>query len=132
MINRQLKVLLVEDEFLISMLTEDMLAELGYEVTMSASTLQQGLEFASDGAFDLAVLDVNLNGFHSYPIADLLAERAIPFIFASGYTAQGIAAPYPEIFKLQKPYTLASLEKVLAQALLTLPTPIDQNLSGKR
>jgi CheY-like chemotaxis protein len=111
------KVLLVEDEFIISMLTEDMLGELGHEVSVSASTLEQGMRFANDGAFDLAVLDINLHGVMSYPIADLLIKRSIPFIFASGYTAQGIDPRYPDVQKLQKPFTLAGLEAVLASAV---------------
>lgn len=112
-----MKVLLVEDEFIISMLTEEMLNELGFEVSMSAATLEQGLECAGNGVFDLAVLDVNLNGQMSYPIADILAKRSIPFIFASGYGAQGIDARYTHTLKLQKPFTLAGLKNVITSAV---------------
>jgi hypothetical protein len=53
----------------------------------------------------------------SYPIADILVTRAIPFIFASGYAAQGIEARYPHTLKLQKPFTLASLKDVITSAV---------------
>lgn len=112
-----MKVLLIEDEFIISMLTEEMLNELGFEVSTSAATLEQGLQCAADGVFDVAVLDINLNGQMSYPIADILVERAIPFIFATGYAAQGIEARYPNTLKLQKPFTLAGLKDVITSAV---------------
>lgn len=112
-----MKVLLVEDEFIISMLTEEMLTELGYEVSMTAATLEQGLRFAGVGSFDLAVLDVNLNGVPSYPIADLLVERAIPFVFASGYALTEIDLRYPGVLKLQKPFTMPGLKNTLTNAL---------------
>lgn len=112
-----MKILLVEDEFIVSMLTEDMLNELGYEVSMTAASLEEGIRLASDGVFDFAVLDVNLNGVMSYPIADLLVKRSIPFVFASGYAPNGIDVRYPGVLKLQKPFTLVGLQTVLTSAV---------------
>lgn len=127
-----MKVLLVEDEFIISMLTEDMLNELGHVVSMSAATLEDGLQFAEEGAFDLAVLDVNLNGVTSYPIADVLTERSIPFIFASGYAALGIDGRFPGILKLQKPFTLAGLQNILSRAIESKDSVPVSALSARR
>lgn len=95
------------------MLTEDMLSELGHEVRFSAATLDQGMEHATNSFFDFAVLDINLHGLTSYPIADVLTNRAIPFIFASGYANFGIDAKYFSVTKLQKPYTISSLSAAL-------------------
>lgn len=99
------RVLLVEDESLVAMLGEDMLLELGCMVDV-AMRLDQGLALARTGDFDLAVLDVNLGKSCSYPIADLLTERGIPFIFATGYGSAGIEPPYRGIPVLQKPYQM--------------------------
>lgn len=109
----QLKVLVVEDEQLVAMLVEDMLYDLGYEVAAIASNLQAGLHVAEQIKFDLAVLDVNLNGEKSFPIADLLLEHGVPVVFASGYGMSGVREFYPLVPVLQKPFT----QKALADAL---------------
>jgi CheY-like chemotaxis protein len=111
------RVLLVEDEDIIAMLTEEMLSELGYEVTVSAASLEAGLQAVSDGGFDVAVLDINLRGETSFPIADILAERNMPFIFASGYIRQGFEPRFAKVPSLQKPFTMAALSQTLSQAL---------------
>lgn len=116
-----MKVLLVEDEFVISMLTEDMLSELGHEVQFAAATLDQGMEHAINSFFDFAVLDINLHGLTSYPIADILTSRSIPFIFASGYANFGIDAKYSFVTKLQKPYTISRLSDALKLIGVLLP-----------
>lgn len=79
------RVLLVEDEDLVSMLTEDMLSDLGYDVVASAANLESGIQIATDTSFEVAVLDINLHGKQSYPIAEILRNRQIPFVFVSGY-----------------------------------------------
>jgi DNA-binding response OmpR family regulator len=111
------KVLLVEDEVIVSMLTENMLANLGYEVSLSAASLESGLRAAAEGDFDIAVLDVNLRGKLSFPIADVLAERGVPFVFVSGYSSTGIETRYAQIPALQKPFTADGLELTLSHAL---------------
>lgn len=72
------RVLVVEDEYLIAVNTEDMLTDLGYRVVGPALTLKDGLKAAERGGFDVALLDVNLTEGTSRPIAEMLQERACP------------------------------------------------------
>ena len=79
------RILVVEDESLIRMLLEDMLTDLGHEVAASAASVEAAKELASTAAFDVAILDVNLEGQEVFPVAEILASRNLPFVFASGY-----------------------------------------------
>lgn len=99
-----LTVLLVEDESLVSMLAEAVLTDAGCEVLL-AMRLQEALQLARIAIFDFAVLDVNLGGGDtSYAVADLLVGRQIPFIFATGYNADGLERRYAHWPRVQKPY----------------------------
>jgi CheY-like chemotaxis protein len=111
------RVLIVEDESLISMLLEDMVADLGGVVAASASQLGRALEIVngSDIAFDLAVLDVNLGGQEAFPVADVLVERGVPFAFSTGYGASGLPEPWRGRPTLQKPFTEEQVRSVLAR-----------------
>jgi DNA-binding response OmpR family regulator len=84
------RILIVEDEALIAMLVEDLLSDMGFQVVGPAMTLDRGLSLARSEQLDAAILDVNLGGVWSYPIADLLVARGIPFLFASGYDAPAL------------------------------------------
>jgi CheY-like chemotaxis protein len=110
---RRLRILIVEDEMLVAMNIEDMLIELGHEVAGIASRLDAALGAAGGGGFDAAVLDVNLAGERSFPVANLLAARGIPFLFATGYGAQGIEEDYRGWPVLQKPFRAADLAAAL-------------------
>lgn len=114
-----LRLLLVEDELLVAMMVEDMLIDLGCVVVDVAGTLSQGLALVADTALALegAVLDVNLGGENVYPIAEVLAARGIPFIFATGYGIAGIAAAFSHVPALAKPYSPPALERLLTVAL---------------
>ena len=83
------RVLLVEDEAMIAMLIEDMLVELGCDVVATAAKLDDAVSLAQSGSFDLAFLDLNLRGVASYPVAQALRERGIPFAFVTGYGTAG-------------------------------------------
>ena len=109
------RVLVVEDEILIGMLLEDMLGDLGYEVAATASRVEEAAAFARDGQFDAAILDVNLNGQEVYPVAEILAGRGIPFVFATGYGERGLPNAYQERPTLQKPFQQETLARLLAQ-----------------
>ena len=104
------RILVVEDEFLIRTLLEDMLVDLGHEIAASAATVDEARNLAEAGGFDLAILDVNLEGQEIFPVAEILAERNLPFIFVTGYGAGGL----PERFRgrptLQKPFQSEKLE----------------------
>jgi CheY-like chemotaxis protein len=114
-----IRVLLVEDETLVAMLLEDMIADLGGTVLRSASRVARALEFAEDTSldFDLAVLDVNLAGEEAFPIADALARRGIPFAFSTGYGNAGLPDAWRSRPTLQKPFTQEQVTAVLTHAL---------------
>jgi CheY-like chemotaxis protein len=75
------------------------------------------LSLAGEAQFDLAMLDVNLAGENSFPVAEILARRGIPFLFATGYGIKGIAEEYRSYPVLQKPFRARDLEQALDQAV---------------
>jgi CheY-like chemotaxis protein len=107
-----LRVMFVEDEPIVAMMLEDMLEELGCELSGSAASIEEGLRLAERGGFDVALLDVNLNGRRSDPIADALLRAGTPFVYATGYGAAAVE-PGSSIPVLQKPYTMAQLRAAL-------------------
>ncbi|SFR98229.1 response regulator [Sphingomonas jatrophae] len=109
-----LRVLVVEDEPIVAMTLEDLLADLGCEVEV-AGTLEQGLAAAAACALDAAVLDVNLNGRESFPIAEALDARRIPHLFATGYGAAALRDRNALV--LEKPYRAADIRAALETLL---------------
>jgi DNA-binding response OmpR family regulator len=107
------RVLVVEDEYLIRMLLEDMLSELGFTLAAGAGTLAEARALAADGDFAAAILDVNLDGEEIYPVADILARRGTPFVFVTGYGEASLAENYRDRPALQKPFQSAQLGAVL-------------------
>ena len=110
------RVLVVEDEALVSMMLEDMLDDLGCAVIGPAASLSTGLAMAREGGFDAAVLDVNLAGQQVFPIADVLAANGVPFVFATGYGRAGLREQDGARPVVQKPYSLRELETKLRSA----------------
>src|ERR1700692_3817867 len=88
------RILVVEDEMIVAWLLEDMLADLGCAVVGPAVSINQALAMIDAEAIDAAVLDVNLNGQVSYPIADALAARGVPFVFSTGYAKDRLLDGY--------------------------------------
>jgi CheY-like chemotaxis protein len=111
------RVLVVEDESLVSMLLEDALAEIGCELAGLASRFQDAMDKATSLSFDVAVLDVNLNGQQTLPIAEVLIGRGLPFVFATGYGAIGLPESLRTMPVLHKPFRVCDLEKALRTAL---------------
>jgi CheY-like chemotaxis protein len=111
------RILVVEDEYLIRMLMEDMLADLGYELAGAAGTLAEASELATTGDFNLAVLDVNLDGTEIFPVADILAKRGVPFVFVTGYGEGSLPDAYRGRPALQKPFQSEQLKTTLAGLL---------------
>ena len=99
------------------MLVEDMLSDFGCEVVGPMARIEEAVEAAGQGGIDIAILDVNLAGKETYPVADALAEKGIPFVFATGYGAGGLRDGYKERPTLQKPFQQRDLVKALAAAL---------------
>lgn len=115
----QLRVLVIEDEALVAMLIEDMLADLGHRVVATAGRLDQGLAAAERDGFDIALLDVNLAGQSSYPIAEKLRARQLPIVFATGYGSAGLLPEWRSTPTVQKPFQTFELAFALRSALAT-------------
>lgn len=112
-----IRVLLVEDEAIIAMTAEDMLEELGCTTVATATTVAEALAAVEREAFDLAVLDINLNGMESLPVADRLREAGRPFVFTTGYGSAGRGTAHEDVPLVTKPYQLHELETAIAAAL---------------
>jgi CheY-like chemotaxis protein len=107
------RVLVVEDEVIVGMLLEDMLGELGCEVVAISTHLDEAVRLARSLDIDFALLDVNLDGRHSFPVADVLQGRGVPFLFATGYGAKILKPPYSATPTLQKPFQLEDLQRMI-------------------
>jgi CheY-like chemotaxis protein len=110
------RVLVVEDEAMIRMLLDGMLTDLGHTVAAEAGTIDQALALAKEGDFDIAILDVNLDGKPITPVVEILIERGVPFVFASGYGQRGVPEAYRASPALQKPFQVEALAKAIDAA----------------
>jgi CheY-like chemotaxis protein len=114
-----LAVLVLEDDMMVAMLLEDMLAELGCQVVGPVANVEAAFALIHDQRVDAALLDVNLNyGQNGYPVADALARRGIPFAFVTGAFVTGYGAgtldpDYRDRPTLQKPFHTSAIVKVL-------------------
>ena len=110
-------VFLVEDEVMIRMMVADMLEELGYSIAAEAGDICEAIRLAQSTDFDLAILDVNVNGKVISPVADLIKARNRPFIFATGYGSSGLPEEYRDRPSLQKPFQIETLARVIENTL---------------
>jgi len=110
------RVLIVEDEIVVALFLEDLLAEFGYEVAGIVSHLDDAMARPDD--YDVAVLDVHLNGRPVFDFADRLAACGTPFVFATGYGARGIPDRHCARPVLQKPFRPDELKRALADVML--------------
>ena len=111
---RGLRVIIVEDAILLAMELETGLADAGVEIVGSAGELDQAMRML-DRQIDAAVLDCNLNGVSVEPVAEALAARGVPFLFATGYgenrgAPEGFDAPI-----IRKPYDVGQIAAALAE-----------------
>jgi PAS domain S-box-containing protein len=110
------RVLLVEDEALVGMMMSNMLTDLGFSVIGPFARVADAMAAVEHEDFHAAVLDVNLGGNLIYPVAELIAARAVPLIFLTGYGAEGIDGRFANFPVLQKPVEKHILERVLVAA----------------
>ncbi len=125
--NRRLigrRILLVEDEVLISCMLEDMLADLGCTLVGPAARLSQAMSLVACEVIDAVVLDLSLDRELSYPVADELIARGIPFVLSTGYARDRLLLGYRSLPMLQKPFYPTELERVLESFFPELP-PIE-------
>jgi CheY-like chemotaxis protein len=108
------RVFVVEDEPMIRLLLDEMLSDLGYTMAAEAGRLDEALAVAKQGEFDVAILDVNLDGQPVTPVVDVLVERGVPFVFVSGYARRGIPEGHSRAPLLQKPFQSEGLARALA------------------
>jgi DNA-binding response OmpR family regulator len=109
------KVLVVEDEALVAMLVEDALLDAGFVVIGPAATVEEAMALLNRERPDAVVLDLNLAGETSTPVADVLASRGIPYVIATGYGASGLPAGHQDAMVLAKPYDPAELTAMLGR-----------------
>ena len=110
-------VFLVEDEIMIRMMVADMLEELGCRVVAEVGEIGEAIKLAQFTEFDLAILDVNVNGKLITPVAALIRARNRPFIFATGYGSSGLPEEYRDRPTLQKPFQLETLAEAIARTM---------------
>lgn len=111
------RVLVVEDEMLILMIIESMLADLGCESVTAAATVDQALGLIESQDFDAAMLDVNLNGTRSYPVADALAALSVPFMFSTGCSDPDLTKGHGGRPVLTKPFQYEKLAATFSDLL---------------
>ena len=110
-----LKVLIVEDEALVSMLLEDLLDDLGCKVAGTAASVAKAMEVVDGVELDCAVIDMNLAGESSRPVAEALTAKGVPFIIVSGYGEGGVRQDYPSAVVVGKPFQMEDLRRALEQ-----------------
>jgi DNA-binding response OmpR family regulator len=111
------RVLVVEDEFLVATLIEDMLVAAGCVVAGPIPRPSEALDAVGSGTFDAAVLDVNLGGDRVYPVADALSRRNVPFVFVTGYSSGVLPREYNGRPRLCKPFKMADLLDILSSVV---------------
>jgi len=115
-----LRVLVVEDNLLLAEVTKLLLEESGCRVVGPAGWLQRGLELAKHEPLDGALLDINLHGEMSFPIAEVLSARGVPFVFVTGYEDRSIVPlAYRSAPRLDKPVADERLMEVMVAAFTT-------------
>jgi CheY-like chemotaxis protein len=111
------RVLVVEDELLVLMMIEDILADLGCESVVAAATVEKALAAIDAQVIDLAMLDMNLNGDTNPAVAEALAARGIPFVYSTGNGGPNMRDGYRDRPVLKKPFRNEELVEMLTRLL---------------
>jgi CheY-like chemotaxis protein len=114
----KLRVLVVEDEYLIALDLASALLELGAEVIGPVPSVEQALSVIREHAdeLDAAVLDINLGSETAYPIAEVLREQRVPFVFATGYDGWSVPDAYGDVPRCYKPVDAADVIRFLKRS----------------
>jgi DNA-binding response OmpR family regulator len=110
-------VIIVEDEALIRMMLVEMVENLGYKVVGEAGRIDEGRSLAETQEYDLAILDINLQGFNVQPVAEAVRSRGRPLLFLSGYGSNGAPVGFKGVPILEKPCTPDKLKRMIDAAL---------------
>jgi len=110
-----LRILVVEDWWIVAQELRARLEQLECEVVGLAPSVEKAMALASAATFDGAILDVDLNGKRVYPVADLLMAKGIPFFFATGFDSPQVTDNYQDIPQLRKPYAFRELQDMMAE-----------------
>ena len=111
------RLLIVEDESMVAMLIEDMLLDMGCVVAGVASAVDDAIGKISTINFDAAIVDLNLDGRPSYPVAFALMKKSVPLLLCTGYGATGVPEELSHVLRLAKPFQQADLERALSIVL---------------
>ena len=106
-------IFLVEDEALVRMSLASMVEELGHRVVAEAGTIKEAGAIAMTGVFDLAILDINIDGLGIDPVAHVIERRGLPFLFVTGYGAQWLPSLFRRRPVLEKPVSLERLRTTI-------------------
>lgn len=109
------RILIVEDDYLIAALLEDIMKAAGWRVVGPIGQLAEAIEAAAHQECDAALLDVNLGGETIYPVAEMLSARKVPFMFLTGYGAEGLEQPFAQRPRLGKPFRTKELLGAVAR-----------------
>jgi CheY-like chemotaxis protein len=99
------------------MMLEDFLESLGHSIHATCETVAEAIEQVEQGGFDLAILDVNLNGQTAWQVAAKLREKGIPFVIATGGHVEPPPAEFTNVPVIEKPYTIDRVTPALDAAL---------------
>jgi len=110
------RILLVEDEPLVSAITEEWLVEMGHVVVGPAANLASALELAAT-PIDGAIIDVSLGRQSGYPVAELLGTQGVPFVFATGYGEEGLEPAWRGKPTLMKPFEFEAFRAAVERML---------------
>jgi len=111
---RGLRILVAEDALMIADLIAEGLEAEGCRVLGPVPRVDEGVALAGAEQLDGALLDIDLHGEASYPIAAVLLERQVPFVFLTGYTEKALPAAYHDVPRLAKPFYLRDLLTLIA------------------
>ena len=114
---RKASVLVVEDEVMIRMMVTDMLVDLGHSIAAEAGEIDEALRLAESADFNLAILDVNVNGKTIEPVAKVVERRKVPLLFSTGYSGDALPESFRGRPSLQKPFRIDTLQSAIDEAL---------------